>query len=328
MNRRDFVRLGLIAPVSMAASASSASISFLPGIRTIPLWPSVSRNESGGQLEMQTVERSPSPGAYRDRVLSGISSPALFVFPAPRPDGSAVLLVPGGGYSFETFDAEGVDVALRMNEGGVTAFVLLYRLPGEGWKDGKEVPLQDAQRAMRIIRAIGVTDYGIDPVRVGVMGFSAGGHLVGTLAERFAATAYPPVDSFDTLDARPNFAALFYPVVTCLPPFAHEASCTKLLGPDAPPALRQAYSLEPLVTADMPPCFLCAAADDADVPIENTLALYEGLRAKRVACELHIFEKGGHGFAVRRAAGLPAAAWTNLLFDWGASHAWFRSVPA
>ena len=174
--------------------------------------------------------------------------PLLAVFLPDKPDGSAVLLAPGGGYLRIVIDKEGVEAARRLNAAGVTVFMLRYRLPGEGWADGKDVPLQDAQRAMRIVRA-GAQRFGIDPNRVGVIGFSAGGHVAASLATRPYDAVYAPVDDIDAQDAKPDFAGLMYPVIT-MGPGAHQGSRDNLLGPNPSDALVSAYSCEKLVTAE------------------------------------------------------------------------------
>ncbi len=250
----------------------------------------------------------------------------MTVYRPAQSDGSAILIAPGGAYSFESFDSEGTEPALRFARNGTTAFVLTYRLPSEGWKDSANVPLQDAQRAMRLIRATGPKRYGIAPDRVGVLGFSAGGHLAATLATKFTTRTYAPVDDADKADARPSFAALLYPVITMRPPFAHEASTEKLLGPNAPLKLREAWSAESLVAVDTPPCFLCAAADDPIVPVDNSLMMFASLRTAKVPAEMHVFEKGGHGFGLREPDALPVSAWPDLFRRWGTEQGYFRQA--
>jgi acetyl esterase/lipase len=292
---------------------------------TIPLWPGVPPGGEHAHPVPFVEDRGSAPDIH-DRRIRGIVNPTLTVVRPAVPDGSALLIIPGGGYSYVVFDFEGMAPARFFAERGVTAFVLTYRLPYEGWSNGPDVPLQDAQRAMRLIRARGPRDFGIEPARSGVMGFSAGGHVAASLATRFAAKTYAAVDDADALDARPSFAALLYPVITMLPPFAHEASRVKLLG-KATHALRAAYSVERAVTPNTPPTFLCAAADDPDVAPDNALMMFAHLQAAKVPSELHMFEKGGHGFGLG-ATGSEAAQWPELFLAWGAARGTFRSAAS
>ena len=193
---------------------------------------------------------------------------------------------------------------------GYTAFVLFYRLPGEGWADRANVPLADPQRAMRLIRSMAKDD-GMDADRVGVMGFSAGGHLAADLAARFAVQTYAPVDAVDTLSARPFLAAPIYPVISMSAPFVHPGSRDHLLGPNPSPAMEVAHSPDRNVPADAPPAFIAHASEDF-VPTENSVLLHAALRACKIPVELHIFGEGGHGFALRNIAGKPVSAWPDL----------------
>lgn len=274
---------------------------------------------------MEITERSTAPSEYRDRAATGIAVPTLTVFRAEKPDGSALLIAPGGGYKRVVIDKEGFEAARRFNEAGITCFVLLYRLPGEGWGDAADVPLQDAQRTMRIIRA-NASRFAIDPARTGVLGFSAGGHVAALLATRYRARGYAPVDAQDQADARPAFAALMYPVITMFPEHAHMGSRQYLLGDNPAEAQEAAYSCERLVTTSTSPTFIAAAQDDKEVPLENTLLMFASLRAARVPVEMHLFEEGGHGFGLRKAQGLPAAYWPDLLLHWMARRGYVRGA--
>jgi acetyl esterase/lipase len=300
------------------ARATPVSVPDLSAAETIPLWPGIPPGGEGVELSLRVEERSPDPEKFHLRALSGIARPVLCRFPAPSPAGAALLIMPGGGHRGLDIDTT-IAAARRFAQAGISGFVLIYRLPHEGWRNAANVPLQDAVRAMGILRADALR-YSLDPERVGVLGFSAGGHLAATLSVRADLSPYAPVDAADRESARPDFAALLYPVITMLPPFVHEASREMLLGRDSPtPAQRAAWSCERLVTRETPPMFLAAAADDADFPVENTLAMFAALRRAHVPSEMHVFESGGHGFGLGSPA-QPLAAWPDLPLKWCASH--------
>ena len=203
-------------------------------------------------------------------------------------------------------DKEGYEIARWLSARGFTVFVLFYRLPGEGWRDRANVPLADAQRAMRLIRAR-ARDYELQPERVAAMGFSAGGHVCGDLATRFAASGYAPVDAADRLSARPTRAAPIYAVQSMSLPIAHAGSRAQLLGTESRADLQRAHSTAMNVRPDTPPCFLAHAEDDTVVDPDNTLEFRAACRAAGVPVETHLFTNGGHGFGLRLVQGQPAA---------------------
>lgn len=282
----------------------------------VPLWPGKPPGDQGRVIERKVEERSHDP-AHHDRWLTGIARPELVVFRPANPNGSAVLLIPGGSYRFLSYDNEGVEQARWLNERGVTAFILLYRLPVEGWAGRADVPLQDAQRAMRVIRA-GAAGFAVKPDRVAVLGFSAGGHLAGSLATRHAERVYAPVDATDQLAARPDVAGLVYPVISLDSAFTHVESRNDLLGANAPVAQRTVYSVDKRVTAETPPIFLVHASDDGLVPVANALALYQAMLDAKRPAELHVFDEGGHGFGARLPRAIPASAWPGLFATFAA----------
>ena len=196
--------------------------------------------------------------------------------------------------------------------------MLTYRLPAEGWANRSLVPLQDAQRAMRLIRSR-AADLGIDPARVGVLGFSAGGHLAADLATAFDERAYAPVDEADRLSARPAFAGLIYPVTT-LEPGTHGGSRDNLLGPNASPALIAARSPVLHVSAATPPSFVVAAFDDGTVPIPNSLDWIAACRTAKTSVEAHLLAEGGHGFGFHLPRDNPGARWPDLFAAWLRKH--------
>ena len=281
---------------------------------TLPLWPGPPPGAPARLPMPHTEQRSKTPG-FDDRWLTGIDRPELAIRRPARPNGAAVMLLPGGGYGFLSWDNEGEEQARWLNAQGVTAFILRYRLPGEGWAGRETVPLADAQRGIRLIRSR-AGEYAIDPARIAIIGFSAGGHLAGSLATRAAEIAYAPVDAADRLSARPDLAGLIYPVVSMDAAFTHGGSRDNLLGLSAGSEARRRASVELRVSADTPPIFLAHASDDGLVPIANSLALYEAMIAAKRPGELHAFDKGGHGFGVRLPKTSPASAWPVLFADY------------
>ncbi len=242
--------------------------------------------------------------------ITGVARPELRVFRPAQSNGRALLVIPGGAYTFISIRNEGTDVARVMTARGYTVFVLVYRLPGEGWANRSDVPLQDAQRAMRVIR-FGAAGFGIDPATVAVLGFSAGGHLAASLITAAAEPVYAPRDAADALDARPCCAGLIYPVISATPPHTHLLSAQRLLGPQ--PTEEAIVRRSPARHVDMatPPTFLVHAIDDEAVPYENTMLFIDALRAARRPAELHLFEEGGHGFGIG-PANAPAGQWPAL----------------
>lgn len=285
----------------------------------IDLWPGGAPG-APATLPAETVTQRATDPAISDRSVQGIAVARMVVFRPARPNGAAVLLTPGGGYRLVVVDKEGYELARWLTERGFTCFVLFYRLPGEGWANRTDVALADAQRAMRLIRHR-AGDYGIDPERVGAMGFSAGGHVCADLSTRFAYPAYDPVDAADRLSARPCAAAPIYPVISMDSAIAHAGSRELLLGPDPSAELEAAHSLDRNVPADAPPFFLLHAEDDGAVPVANTLRLRDALKAQGLRVETHLFEVGGHGFGLRQTIGKPVEIWPEL---W---RAWARTTP-
>jgi acetyl esterase/lipase len=297
------------------STAESRHMTAPDPVDTIDLWPRGAPGAPSPLPAETTRERSTDP-AYNDRYVFGISRPRMAVFRPERPNGGAVLIMPGGGYNWVVIDKEGYEMARWLAARGVTAFVLFYRLPHEGWAAGPDVALSDAQRAMRLIRSRAAS-YSVDPKRVCAMGFSAGGHLCADLLTRFDSKVYEPVDAADRLSARPDAAAPVYPVISMTAPAAHAGSRKNLIGEHASPERERAHSPHLNVPSGAPPCFLLHAEDDASVMVDNTLMLRAALREKGVAVETHIFADGGHGFGLRLARGKTVEGWQSLFFAWG-----------
>ena len=296
------------------ATPASPHLTFAEPSETIDLWPGGAPG-APSQLPVETVrERSTDP-AYNDRYVFGISQPRMAVFRPQHPNGASVLITPGGGYNWVVIDKEGYEFARLLAAEGVTAFVLFYRLPHEGWAAGPDVALADAQRAMRLIRRRAARDR-LDPARLCAIGFSAGGHLCADLLTRFNARVYEPVDSADRLSARPDAAAPVYPVISMTMPTAHAGSRRNLIGENASPERERAHAPHENARPDAPPTFLLHAEDDRSVVVENTLLLRAALRARGVETETHLFPDGGHGFGLRLARGKSVENWPSLFTAW------------
>jgi acetyl esterase/lipase len=309
------------AVLGLAAAAATPALAAPPGTlpdptEVVPLWPGRPPGAQRILPREEIIDRIKTSG-FQDRYVSGVGAPLMTVFRPAKPNGAAVLIAPGGGYIRVVIDKEGFEVGHRMAAAGITSFVLRYRLPAEGWNRQADVPLQDAQRAMRLIRN-GAAGFGIDPKRVAAMGFSAGGHVAASLATRWQAKVYVPIDGADRLDARPDLSVLMYPVIDMARPFAHLGSREALLGKPPEPGAEAAYSPQLHVDSATPPTFLVHAWNDPGVPTENSLDYLAALRAAKVPAEAHIFEEGGHGLGIYGARGKPAAAWPDLFLAWAA----------
>jgi acetyl esterase/lipase len=246
--------------------------------------------------------------------VRNVSHPELRVVRAAKPNGAAALVIPGGSYWFVSVGNEGAELAERMTAIGVTVFVLTYRLPGEGWTHRADVPLQDAQRAMRLIRAK-ASSFAIDATRVSVVGFSAGGHLAATLATQHSEQTYSSVDSTDELSPRPFAAGLVYPVITMETPWTHAMSRKLLLGETPSGAAVRQRSAESHVDSNTPPVFIVHAFDDEAVPIENSLRFMQAMRAAKRPVEAHLLQEGGHAFGIGRPH-TSSESWTGLFSTW------------
>ena len=271
-------------------------------------------------LVEKTNERS-TDAQVTDRAVLGITKPRLAVFRPLRPNGASIIITPGGGYKWVVVDKEGYELGRWLAARGITAFVLFYRLPGDGWAAGSDVALSDAQRAVRLVRHR-ARAFNIDPERVAAMGFSAGGHVCCDLTARFAVQTYKAVDKADALSARPFLSAPIYPVQSMSLPVAHAGSREQLLGRNPTLETERAHSPYLHVPENAPPTFLVHAEDDDVVPVENSLLFRAALRAKNVPAETHLFTHGGHGFGLRKAIGKPVEAWPDLFIEWGRTQGW------
>jgi acetyl esterase/lipase len=249
--------------------------------------------------------------------IRNVQEPEIDVYlPAGRhATGEAVIICPGGGYRVLAYDWEGADIARWFNSKGIAAIVLKYRLPvSNSIIVRHEAPLQDAQRAIRMVRQY-AEDWNINKNRIGIMGFSAGGHLASTLGTKFDYQTFDSVDEIDRISARPDFMILIYPVISFREKFSHSGSRDALLGNDASQELIDFYSNELHVSSDTPPAFLVHSGDDKGVPVENSLYFYQALKNKGISSEMHIYPYGGHGYSLAIGRGY-LQSWTERLNDW------------
>lgn len=291
----------LVLGLSVGLSAQSASAQ-----EFIPLWPKGSMPNSRGialedRIENERIRQVGTPGIHA-------------FFPSSQENtGAAVLICPGGGYAWLAHVISGTQLAKWFNSMGVSAFVLTYRLPeSPDVKERHLAPLQDAQRAMRVIRSRAAT-WGINPDKLGVMGTSSGGHLAAVLGTS-TADAGGIDDQVDKRSFAPNFMILVSPVIT-MGEHAHAGSRTRLLGPNPPEQLVRAYSVERQVTPATPPAFVVHASDDKAVDVRNSLLFVKALVEHRVSASLHLFPRGGHAIALRNNPG-STESWTTLCEMW------------
>lgn len=249
--------------------------------------------------------------------ISNVQNPSIEVFLTKNKTKSnkMVILLPGGGYGNLSYDYEGTDFAEWLNSKGINAAVLKYRLPNSKTiKKSYLAPLQDAQRAIKLVRSY-ANEWEIDTNKIGVIGFSAGGHLASTLGTHFQHEVYRKTDSIDNLSAKPNFMGLIYPVISMKEGVTHNGSKLNLLGKNPSEEMIKLFSNELQITTNTPPTFLLHATDDPAVPVENSLLFYKALKEHKIPVELHIYALGGHGFAFGKDfSGLEN--WTELFYKW------------
>ncbi len=297
--------IDLLLPLVLFTMAQDNLSSAVQSGIEMPLWPDGVPGAPGEAaakaVPPEHVQDRPAGG---DRHVRNVHVPTITAYLPESKEGAsrpAVVVCPGGGYGVLAYDKEGHDIARWFAQSGVVGVVLKYRLPRpDGHVYGHEAPLADARRALALVRQE-AEHWRVDPARVGIMGFSAGGHL--------AASA-----SVELKNGGPDFSVLVYPVVSLLPGIGHDGSRKNLLGADPSPALVQRFSSELHVTENTPPAFLVHTSDDP-VRVENSLFYYSALRAAKVPAELHVFARGGHGYGMRQPD-LPVGRWPELLLTW------------
>jgi acetyl esterase/lipase len=262
--------------------------------------------QKDNQIPLWPLAAPLANGAYPDDI------PAIFLYlPSSHRPTPGIVICPSGGYLSLDLDHNGRQVAEWLNSLGIAAFVLKYRLaPAYHYP----VQLLDVQRALRYVRSNAAL-YNLADNQIGIMGFSAGGHLAAMAATHLETSKSPPRDAIDRISARPDFLVLLYPVITCSEPFLHPLSCSSLLGPHPDPTLAAVVSNEKHVTAKTPPTFLFHTYDDPTVPVENSLAFFTALRAAGVPAELHIYEHGPHNVSLAQDDPV-LSTWPKLLENW------------
>ncbi|MGN6365705.1 alpha/beta hydrolase [Asticcacaulis taihuensis] len=317
LSRRDLVKspfaLAGASVIGMAATEVRAQARAAAPQDIIELWPDAPEGALHPGMTEVIEQTSTSPG-YSSRRTNGITRPYMISLPAAQPNGSAMLIIPGGSFQWNYFEHEGYKVADILNRAGISCFVLIYRLAQDGWKEPAKVGPADAQRAMRVIRAQ-ATRFHLDPARLGVLGFSAGGFLTTTLATRHSATFYSPVDAADQLSARPFLAAPIYPVQSVDPTYAYGGVAPSLFGGPPTPAQIREWSPDLNVTSAAAPTFLVHAEDDDAVPVANSVRLRDAMVAAKITVETHLFAHGGHGFGVGSQPGSPDGLWLPLFLN-------------
>ena len=277
---------------------------------TLPLYNgAIPNSKSTGQKEK--IEKSDIT------VITNVQVPDIAVYLPTKKfaTGQAVVICPGGGYWILAWDLEGTDIARYLNSIGIAAVILKYRLPTYGNTiEPHKAPLMDAQRAMRLMR-FNSKKWNIDPKKIGIMGFSAGGHLASTLGTHFDYGNSASADSVEKLSCRPDFMILMYPVITFTDSCMHRGSREALLGKNPDPELVKYYSNELQVKKDTPPAFIVQAEDDTTVPVKNAFLMYDALEAKKIPVELHILSEGEHGFGLGEG-NAHVSEWTKDLELW------------
>ena len=256
-----------------------------------------------------------------DSLTFNVSIPTLTVFlpPKDKASGAAVVIIPGGGYHIVAYSHEGIDIAKQFNNMGVAAFILKYRLPSDATMEDKSIgPLQDAQQAIKTVRSRS-SEWNVDIHRVGIIGFSAGGHLASTAGTHFNQSK---ISNSENINLRPDFMILGYPVISLTDSLMHKGSRDNLLGTSPTAEQVKLFSNEMQVSNQTPPTFLVHAGDDKVVKVENSIRFYESLLKNQVSAEMHIYPKGGHGFGANNKT--TSDRWMERVENWMKSNGWIK----
>lgn len=276
----------------------------------IPLYSGTVPNAKATTIQEVASERT--AGLIRKSIIPTLE---VYLPEKEKASGAAVIIIPGGGYGVIVYQGEGISIANEFVKNGVAAFILKYRLPNDSTMLDKKIgPLQDAQQAIKLVRET-AKKWGVDKNKVGIIGFSAGGHLASTAATHFEK---PVIDNSNNTSLRPDFQMLVYPVISMTEGLVHRGSRDNLLGKNPSPEAVQLFSNEQQVKANTPPTYLTHAADDKLVDVDNSITYFEQLRHQKVEVEMHIYPKGDHGFIFRHPG------WMTPLFDWMKRNNWIK----
>lgn len=284
------------------------SMAVMAQTETMNLWP----EGKIPNFKASSVAEKSETDASNILRISGVTVPTITAYIAPKENatGAAVMICPGGGYGILAASHEGSDFAKWFNDRGISAFVLKYRLPNEkAMTHQHEVPLMDAMQGMKMIRQ-NAAKWNIDPNKIGVMGFSAGGHLAATVSTHY--NMGPKASQ----ESKPDFSILLYPVISFSPAISHGGSRDNLLGTEKSDELINYYSNELQVSDQTPPAFLVHAMDDGAVPVENSIEYYLALKKRKIAAEMHLYPTGGHGFGMRTEGKGSLANWPAAMEGW------------
>lgn len=281
----------------------------------IPLY----KDKIPNSMPVKNEEVSEIEPQYHILIISKVTQPTLSIYlpPKEKATGTAVIIVPGGGYHIVAASHEGSDVAKKFNEMGIAAFVVKYRIPDDESMVNKEIgPLQDAQRAIQIVRQR-AKEWNIKPDHIGIMGFSAGGHLASTVGTHFKNAV---IDNPAKTNLRPDFMILVYPVISFSDSIGHTGSRDNLIGKNPSPQKIKEFSNELNITTTTPPTFLVHAKDDDVVKVENSIDFYNTLKKNNVPAEIYLYEKGGHGFGMNNSTS--EVKWMDLVHQWMTKNGW------